>query len=346
MPLNEFDPRAEADRICRRLRADIHHRFRLRGAVVGVSGGVDSSVVLGLCAKALGPDRVLALVLPEKESSPDSIRLAQRWADQLGVSSLVEDVTHALEGAGCYSRRDQAIRDIFPEYGEGWTNKVTLPGSLLEDDTLNFFYLTVIGPDGESQRSRLSPDQFWHITAATDMKQRTRMIMLYYHAERNRYAVVGTGNRNEHDLGFFVKYGDGGVDIAPIRHLLKSQVYALAEYLDVSEEIRLRPPTSDTYSAETTQEEFFFRLPFEALDGIWARWEAGESLSSISSGLSLSPGQVERIVDDIHRKHRTTAYLRAPIVGYSLDEGENRELTGGREEVGGQATNDTSSDSP
>lgn len=319
MPLSEFDPRAEVDRLCRQLRSDIHQRFRLRGAVVGVSGGIDSSVVLGLSAKALGPDRVLSLVLPEKESSPDSIRLAQQWAEKLGVACVVEDVTHALEGAGCYARRDRAIRDIFPEYGEGWTNKVTLPGSLLEDDTLNFFYLTVIAPDGQSMRTRLSPDQFWHITAATDMKQRTRMIMLYYHAEKNRYAVVGTGNRNEHDLGFFVKYGDGGVDVAPIRHLLKSQVYALAEVLEVPEEIRLRPPTSDTYSAESTQEEFFFRLSFEALDTIWARWETGESVSSISEGLELSQEQVARVVKDIKRKHRTTAYLRAPIVGYGQD---------------------------
>jgi NAD+ synthase len=100
--------------------------------------------------------------------------------------------------------------------------------------------------------------EYLQIVAASNLKQRTRMSTLYYHAEMRNYAVIGTANKNEHDQGFFVKYGDGGVDIQPIAHLFKTQVYQLARYLGVPEEIQQRPPTTDTYSASCTQEEFSF----------------------------------------------------------------------------------------
>ena len=140
------------------------------------------------------------------------------------------------------------------------------------------------------------------------------MSMLYYHAELRNYAVIGTPNKNEHLLGFFVKQGDGGTDISPISHLFKTQVYQLAQYLDVPEEIQRRTPTSDTYPGGSTQEEFFFRLPFDILDTIWFGFEHGVSNQEIAQGLNLSIEQVERVVADIVRKQRTTAYLRMPTI--------------------------------
>lgn len=124
--------------------------------------------------------------------------------------------------------------------------------------------------------------------------------------------MAGTANKNEHDLGFFVKYGDGGVDLSPILHLFKSQVYQLAKHLDIPPEIQLRPPTSDTYSAGSTQEEFFFRLPFEVLDLIWFGIESGCSSKDIALQLNLTEEQVNRIALDIQQKKRTTEYLRQP----------------------------------
>jgi NAD+ synthase len=219
---------------------------------------------------------------------------------------------------GCYRRRDEAIAHVFPEYGPGWTCKIVLPGSLLEQKTLNIFSLTVTGPDGRVFSKRLPLEDYYQIVAASNFKQRSRMAMLYYHAELRNYAVVGTANKNEHDLGFLVKYGDGGVDISPIRHLFKSQVYQLARYLDVPEEIQRRTPTSDTYSGGSTQEEFFFRLPFAVLDLIWYGYERGVSHQSIADALVLTTEQVERVIKDIIRKQRTTAYLR--MVHMSVDE--------------------------
>jgi len=313
--LRSFDPEAEVNRLANRLRADLSTPLHRRGAVVGVSGGVDSAVVLALCVRALGASRVLAVLLPERESSPESAALASAWAEQLGVEVVLEDITQALEGAGGYARRDSAIRRVFPEYGEGWRSKITLPGGLLDEETLNVFSLTVVDPSGIEHRQRIPPSAFSQIVAASNFKQRLRMAMLYYHAERLNFAVVGTANKDEHDLGFFVKHGDAGVDLAPIQHLFKVQVYRLAEVLGVPAIIRERTPTSDTYSAGSTQEEFFFRLPFDVLDGVWAAWEEGIPGLEIAGRTGLTEEQVERVVKDLLGKQRTTEYLRlAPLV--------------------------------
>ncbi|KAF5434112.1 NAD+ synthase [Candidatus Methanophagaceae archaeon] len=312
----EIETHNEVERITERLRKDIQGRFRRRGAVLGVSGGVDSAVVLALCVQALGAERVLAVLMPERESNADSLTLARSWANRLGVESVVEDITDALVGAGCYQRRDDAIQRVFPQFESGWKSKITLPGSLLDDDTLNIFTLTIVSPEGKEFEERVLSADFYQIVAASNFKQRMRMTMLYYHAELRNFAVVGTAPKNEHDLGFFVKHGDGGVDIAPIQHLFKSQVYQLAAYLEVPEDIRSRTPTSDTYSAGSTQEEFFFRLPFRLLDLIWAGWEREVPPEVIAEELGLTPEQIQRVIDDLVRKNRTTEYLRTPVISY------------------------------
>lgn len=305
-----MNPTTEIDRITDFIRTSIHKTLKRKGAVLGISGGIDSSVVLALCVRALGPQHVVALMLPEGESSPESAELAGKLAAQFGVQAITEDITPALEGFGCYHRRDEAIRRLFPEFGPGWGAKIVLPGNLLEKPTLNVFYLTVTDPQGQEHTRRLPPAEYLQIVAASNFKQRARMAMLYYHAEARNYAVVGTANRNEHGLGFFVKHGDGGVDLQPIGHLFKTQVYQLAELLDIPEEIRTRTPTSDTYPGGSTQEEFFFRLPFATLDAIWEGHDRGEKAAEIAARLSLQVEQVERVIADIQRKQRTTAYLR------------------------------------
>jgi NAD+ synthase len=311
-----IDPVLETERITAMLEQTIYHDMARKGAVLGISGGVDSSVVLALCVRALGPNRVTALMLPERESSPESLELARQVANLYGVDPILEDITAALEGAGCYQRRDQGVKRLFPEYDAslGYKVKIHLPPNLLEEGSLNVFYLTIVTPDGEEKQRRLPPREFFQVVAASNFKQRTRMSMLYYHAELRNYAVVGTGNRNEHEQGFFVKYGDGGVDLQPIAHLYKTEVYQLAEYLGVPDEIRLRPPTSDTYSAPSSQQEFFFRLPFEIMDQLWHAQEQGRPVDEVARAMGLTAEQVQRAFDDFTRKQRTTGYLRMPVV--------------------------------
>ncbi len=296
----------ETERLVDELRRSVHGTLHRQGAIVGISGGIDSSLVLALCAKAFGPAHVIGVLLPEQESSPESAELAHLLAAQYVVSTVTEDITEALEGAGCYRRRDDAIRRVFPDFGAGWKAKIV-------------FRLTVTNPQGQESSKRLPLHEFAQIVAASNFKQRMRMSMLYYHAELRNYAVIGTANKNEHALGFFVKYGDGGADIQLIAHLYKTQVYQLAKYLNVPDEIQRRTPTTDTYPGGSTQEEFFYRVPFDVLDTVWLGHERGLPPAEIAQALDLSAEQVQRIIADIASKQRATAYLRLPpldIAGY------------------------------
>lgn len=306
-----IDPAAETRRIIERMHEIVGKKLHKRGAVVGISGGIDSSVCLALSVRAFGPDSVLGITMPETDSNPESEILAKGLARRLGVTCLVEDMTAALAGFGAYARRDEAIKRIFPEYDAAYKAKIVLPSALGLKDELNVFRLTIISPRGEVKTRRVPPKEYLEIVAASNFKQRSRMAMLYYHAERLNLAVVGTGNKNEHGQGFFVKFGDGGADIKPIAHLFKTQVFQLAAYLGVPKEIQERVPTTDTYSAECTQEEFFFRVPFEVGDLIWYAMEKDIPTSAVAEGLGLSEEQVTHIQSDIRRKIRATEYLRA-----------------------------------
>ena len=305
-----INPKDEVDNIVESIKFSIQHILKKRGAVVGVSGGVDSSVALALTSLALGHDKVLAVMLPEKESSDDNITFVEKLLEKFNVECLTEDLTDALNGLGCYRRRDKAVKEIFPEYDATYKMKIILPSDILGTNNLNLFHLEIISPDGVMKQKRLPLKQYLEIVAASNFKQRTRMSMLYYLAEIRNYAVIGTPNKNEHEQGFFVKYGDSGSDLRPIKHLFKTQVYQLADYLEIPDIIKDRIPTSDTYSANQSQEEFFFRLPFDILDRIWFGWEKKVPSTKIGETLNLSVEQVNNVITDIKRKSSTTEYLR------------------------------------
>jgi len=306
-----LDPARETERIVGFLRQNVRQNMR-RGGVVGISGGIDSAVILALAIRAFGAAKVVAVMMPDKDSDPISERLARDLAAKFGIQPLLEDITRALEGFDCYRRRDEAIRRVFPEYdaAKGYKAKIVLPQDLLEADTLNVFSVTIVRPDKSDQTLPLPPREMLEIVAATNLKQRSRMSTLYFHAEARQFAVIGTANKNEHAQGFFVKYGDGGVDIQPIAHLFKTQIYQLARHLGVPEAIQKRPPTTDTYSAPCDQEEFFFRLPFEKLDLLWFAQEHQVPIGETAQVMNLSEVQVQRVFDDIKRKQRTTEFLR------------------------------------
>lgn len=302
-------PESAVERIVASLRLHLAETFRRKGYVVGMSSGVDSSVTAALAVRAVGPGRVFGLFMPEHESDPASLRLAQELATQLGIESTTEDIAPVLEGAGCYRRRNEAIRRVVPEFGDDWGCKLVLPPDRLAADRLNVTFLVVQPPGGEMQRVRLPAAEYRQIVAATNFKQRVRKMMEYYHADRLHYAVLGTPNRLEYDQGFFVKGGDGLADIKPIAHLYKSQVYQLAEYLGVPASITSRPPTTDTFSLPQSQEEFYYNLPTKTLDVVLHGLNEGRPAAEVAADAGLTLDQVERSYRDIAQKRTTTRYL-------------------------------------
>ena len=308
-----IDAAAEAERIASALRSQVLKRLRRKGVVLGLSGGVDSSVVAALAARAFGAENVLGVFMPEQDSDPDSLRLGREVADWLGIPTVLEDITAMLVGAGCYRRRDEFVRRVFPEYGLDWTNKVVLRKAGTHG--YNVFNLVVRGPHGEEKEARMPPEIYLGIVATTNMKQRTRKQIEYYHADRLQYAVAGTPNRLEYDQGFFVKNGDGAADVKPIAHLYKSQVYQLAASLGVPEEIRSRAPTTDTYSLAQTQEEFFFGISLRTLDLCMYALDHGVPAEAVAPSAGLTVAQVLDVFRDIAGRRRTTRYQHeAPLL--------------------------------
>jgi NAD+ synthase len=293
------------------IREIVFHRLRRKGAVVGLSGGIDSSVTAAICARALGKDRVLGVMMPESESSDDSLELARLLVGILGIKTTVENIGPALDALGCYKRRDEAIRKVIPEYGQGWKSKIVLP-NLLESSQYALFSVVAQSPSGETKRVRLTAEAYLSVVAATNFKQRIRKTLEYHHADRLWYAVAGTPNRLEYAQGFFVKNGDGSADFKPIAHLYKTQVYRLARHLGVPEEILRRPPTTDTYSLAQSQEEFYFALPLEKMDLCLYGKNNGVAPEEIATAVGLSTEKVQRVYAMIDSKLHATLYLHLP----------------------------------
>jgi NAD+ synthase len=312
------DVEAAVNNIVRKMQEDVLQKLKRNGAVIGVSGGIDSSVCLALTAKAFDPEKILAVMLPEKDSSPDSEQLARRLAQIYGVEAIKDEITDALKGFKCYERRDEAVRNVFPEYDPSTHKmKIGIRQSGLFSNLPPMFTLTIVEQDGTEKAKMLPRDEYLQIVAASNFKQRTRMSMLYYHAEKLHFAVIGTPNKHEQEQGFFVKYGDGGADVMPIGNLYKTQVYQIAEYLGVPKDIIDRVPTTDTYSAEQTQEEFFYQLPFDLMDRFWYGFENDYSAAEVAEVMGETEERVEALYRNFERKRKTTEYLRmSPVRNY------------------------------
>ena len=309
------------DRISHRMREVVGETLRKKGVVVAVSGGIDSSVCAALSVRALGASRVLSLILPEADSSPESRARGELLCRHLGVRFEVTDITPILSAFGCYRWRDDAIRSVFPEFCPEWKSKIVLSGSPLAGDRMNFFKVVVRSPSGDLQEKRLPLEAYLQVVAATNFKQRTRKTLEYFNADRLNYAVVGTPNRLEYDQGFFVKNGDGAADLKPIAHLYKTQVYALAGALGLPEEIRTARPTTDTYNLEQGQDEFFFALPYDKMDVVLYGLNHGMPAARVAEETGLTGDQVGRVFQDIRTKRRTTHPLHMkPVLMESIPE--------------------------
>ena len=306
----KIDPAAETRKVCDFVLEQTSKVYHRNGAIVGLSGGVDSAVMAALAVRSLGKDRVVGLVLPEKESNPVSREYAVAHAGNLGIEFREIDITSTVDSVVGYEWRDEFIRGIIPEYGAGCKYNITLPTDLLERASLNLYVLQVMLPDGTVKRKRLQIHQFLTITSFANIKIRSRMIHLYAEGERRNLLVAGTTNRTELILGDFCKHGDGGTDIEALAHLYKNQVYQLADYLEVTQDIINREPSPDTFSLPVSDQEFFFRIPFSKIDFLLYAWEHDVPHDEAASVLGLSEDAVKRAFKDFTSKNRATQHLR------------------------------------
>lgn len=315
----KIDEQAVINKITTNIRESLRRKLNRRGLVIAISGGVDSAVCAALCVEALGKNKVFGLLLPETDSSSASVTLGKKLADQLGIDYLVQDIAPTLDAIGCYKWRDEAIKSIFPDYNDEWKSKIAISGG--QEGKINHFMVVVQTPDGEIKEERMGLKEYLQIVASTNYKQRIRKTVEFFHADRLNYAVVGTPNRLEYDQGFFVKNGDGSADIKPIAHLYKTQVYALAKYFNLPEEICTAAPTTDTYSMPQGQDEFYFSLPYHKMD--LALWSLNHNIpaAELAELLEVSEEQAQFVYNDILSKRKTTQYQHSrPILIESVSE--------------------------
>ena len=284
--------------------------FRRKGIIVGLSGGIDSACIAAIAVHAIGKEKVVGLVLPESESNPISSEYAIKHAKALGIEHRKIYITPTVDSVVHYKWRDEFIQKLIPEYKPGYKYNITLPTDLLDRDTFSFYSLQVQMPDGEIKRKRLNLAGFRTITSFANIKIRARMLHLYAEAERRNLLVIGTTNRTEFILGDFCKYGDGGTDIEPLTYLYKNQIYQLADYLEVIPEIINRQPSPDTFSLPVSDQEFFFRIPFNRLDHLLYAWEHDIPINDAANILDISEDAVNRAFKDFSSKFRTTEHLR------------------------------------
>jgi len=303
----DIDCAAEELRIVTRLREALAGQLHRRGLVVAISGGIDSSVCAALAVRAVGARRVFCLILPERDSDTDSAARAQLLVDHLGVAVETVDIAPTLDAIGCYAARDAAVRKVIPGYASDWKMKLVIVGGL--EGAINRFRIVAESPDGMRHEADLGLNEYLTVVAATSYKQRIRKTIEYFHADRLNYAVVGTPNRLEYDQGFFVKNGDGAADVKPIAHLYKTQVYAMARHLGLPDRLCQAQPTTDTYSLEQGQDEFYFALPYRDMDvALWAL-NHEVPVADLGRVLGLEPARAQAVYDDIGNKRRTTHYL-------------------------------------
>jgi NAD+ synthase len=306
----KINPEQELQKLSDFVVEQVNIVFRRKGVIVGLSGGIDSACMAAIAVHAIGKEKVVGLILPEKESNPISSQFAEKHARALGIEHREIDISATVDSVVRYGWRDEYIKNLVPEYQSGYKYNITLPTDLLERDSFSFYVLQVALPNGDLKKKRLSMEEFRTITSFANIKIRSRMLHLYAEAEKRSLVVAGTTNRTEFILGDFCKYGDGGTDIEPLSYLYKNQIYQIAHHLKVIPEIIDRQPSPDTFSLPVSDQEFFFRIPFDKLDHLLYAWEHEVSPAETAAVLGLSEEAVKRSFKDFASKNKATAHLR------------------------------------
>lgn len=225
------------------------------GAVVGISGGIDSALTATLAVKALGKDRVLGIHMPESSLTPavDS-EDAKILADWLGIEYRTIDISGIITA-----------------------------------------FMTAV-PKSESA-DRLTRG---------NLKARTRMSLLYFHANQLNRMVIGTGNKTEILLGYYTKYGDGGVDLEPIGGLYKTEVWELSRRLGIPEPLITKKPSAGLWAGQTDEAEL--GISYVKVDEVLRMIEGGSEPEKILNKTGVSVEQLNSVTQRIERsEHKRKA---------------------------------------
>jgi len=289
------------------LHDEIFEKFHKRGAIIGLSGGIDSAVTMELCAKALGPEKILGLTMFEKESNEHSKSLISRISKNYDVKIENIDITTILDSYGVYSNREEIVKNIFPNFNSDCKYRVVVPPNF---NSIGMPYLEVLDDENKQHKLKITSSDFLSLTAATSIKHRVRMSLLYYHAEKNNLSVVGTTNKSEFLQGYFVKYGDGGSDIEPLVNFYKSQVYQIGDFLNIDNDIMINAASPDVWSYSTTDEEFFYTVPYNIVDLILYSRLNNLSVSEIQQLSNLSEEKIQSLIKFQNIKEEKSKHMR------------------------------------
>jgi NAD+ synthase len=290
------------------IKYEVYDRFQKSGAIVGLSGGIDSALTAALCTKSLDSEKVLGLIMPEKESESTSRVHAQKLADKFSIKTETIDITSILESFGVYRYREYIIKNKFPDFNDRCKYKVVVPPKL--KNTVGIPFVEILDDKNKQHKLKISTSEFLALTAATSIKHRVRMTMLYFHGEKNNLCVMGTTNKSEYLQGYFVKYGDGGSDIEPLVNLYKSQVYQLGRFLRLPEEILTKEASPDVWSFPATDEEFFFSVPYDVVDLLLYAQENNLSVKEIQKFSNLSEENIENLLHVQNQKYAKSQHMR------------------------------------
>ena len=287
---------------------EILNEFQRKGAVIGISGGIDSAVMTSICTKSVNPNQVLGLIMPEKESDPSSEIFAKKIANQLDIETKVIDITSILESFGVYDNKENIIKEKFSNFNNNCMYSVRVPSKF--GNSVGIPFLEILDNENKKHQIKISASEFLNLTASSSIKHRVRMTLLYYYAEKNNFCVVGTTNKSEFLQGYFVKYGDGGTDIEPLSNLYKSQIYQIGEFLNIPKEILEKDASPDIWSLKTSDEEFFYSVPYDVVDLILYARENNMVESEIEEISDLSSDQIKKLLQFQNQKQVKSQHMR------------------------------------